>query len=555
MRTYKVAAIAGAAAIIVLIITIIIVSGGNSAYGLYISAVSGDVSVSNTSDGTSAQAEADSFLSMGDIVTVNEGGSCTLIYRTKDNLDANYLVVEPFSQIFVTGDFRGKSDGEIYLNRGSVVVSSLEKANYNIIVRTENSSCTTEGAALRIAYVLGESNATEVASFGGAAQIQMYDSLGNAIDKNGAESQTPELLGNGLKGKVVSGSPVPKFEYLNIATELSEYSAGTLRELMTVSAFHELAFSANDLKAAYDSAPSVVSPDATEPEVSETEPVTTSVTESETTETTTTVTESETTVTTTTAPPQTTTTPAPTTTTAATTTAATTTRAPETTTAADDRMITVYIIVEDEIYTEEVPYGGSASIPEIPEIYGKRFVSWDSSFDNITEERTISAIFEDISEPDTPATETTAPFTDFSQEQTSATAAGYTVIINVNGEITTQVVPAGGSAVLPAVNIPGYIFMGWDASPDNISSDMTINAILLPQDSIWDGGNQTSQASTSHIVTFVIDGIPYPVIVNDGENAVPPIIPTVNSAGQQFIGWDNLFSNVTRDITVNAMYA
>lgn len=553
MKSFKIAIITGAIAVAAVIATIIIVSTGNSGYGLYVSAVSGDVNISNTSEGTSEAAAIDTFLSTGDVITVNEGASCTLIYRTRDNFDENYIVLEPSTQVFVTGDFNGKSDSELYLNRGSMISSAIEKSKYNVTVRTENSSCTTDGAALRIAYTIGEANSTSVASFGGAAAIQLFDSLGNAVDKDGNASETPELLGNGLSGKIVSGSPFPKFEYLNIPTVLSDYSASTLRELLTAAAFHDLAFTAADIKAAYDNAPSAPVTDLPDSEqTTASEAVTTTVpSETEITEETTTVPESsETTVTTTTTAPITTTaattTRPPETTTApqtTTTAAPTTTKAPVTTTAAtEEKTISVYIIIEDEIYVQEVPYGGSAEKPADPVIEGKKFVQWDNSFDNITSERTITAVFEDVGGAQTTASETEITF--------PAASKSHTVTVNINGNISTQTVADGGSAVLPNVNVPGYVFLGWDRSPDNITGDVTITAMLVPDTS---SGGQ-SGSSNVYTVTFIVDGIPYPVSVAAGESAVPPVIPTTNSAGQTFIGWDNYFQNVNSDITVTAIF-
>ncbi len=541
MKSFKTAIIAGALALVAVIATVIVLTSGSSGYGLYISSVSGDVVISNA-EGTT-QAAAETFLATGDALTVNAGGSCTLIYRTRDNYDQNYIVLEPATQVLATGKYTGKSDDELYLNRGSVMVSALNKSKKNIIIRTASASVTTKDAAMRIAYELGEGTTTTLAaSFGGASEIQLYDALGNAVDRDGMKLQSPEVLGEGLSAKVVSSGDVPSFEYLNIKTDLSAYNADTLKELLTISAFHDgmLSFTAAEIKAAYDAAPTEAptdEPEVPEESVTEETTVTTVPETSETEETT--IPSEETTVTTTT-PAQTTT--AYTTTTAATTQAPQTTA--QTTSTASGKMITVYVIIDDEITMQEVPYGGNATQPADPVIEGKRFVGWDGSFTNITEETTISAIFEDDASVTTASTSVTFDST----ETTTSDSRMFTVTVIVNGQATTQQVAYGGSAVLPAVNIPGYVFMGWDRSPDNITENCTITAILVPD------GSTTDTSATTYTVTFVVDGVSYPVTVSAGSSAVAPVSPTINSRGQTFIGWDTDFSNVTHDLTVTALF-
>lgn len=541
MKSFKTAIIAGALALVAVIATVIVLTSGSSGYGLYISSVSGDVVISNA-EGTT-QAAAETFLATGDALTVNAGGSCTLIYRTRDNYDQNYIVLEPATQVLATGKYTGKSDDELYLNRGSVMVSALNKSKKNIIIRTASASVTTKDAAMRIAYELGEGTTTTLAaSFGGASEIQLYDALGNAVDRDGMKLQSPEVLGEGLSAKVVSSGDVPSFEYLNIKTDLSAYNADTLKELLTISAFHDgmLSFTAAEIKAAYDAAPTETPADESEvPEESVTEE-TTVTTVPETSETEETTIPSEETTVTTTTPAQTTT--AYTTTTAATTQAPQTTA--QTTSTASGKMITVYVIIDDEITMQEVPYGGNATQPADPVIEGKRFVGWDGSFTNITEETTISAIFEDDASVTTASTSVTFDTT----ETTTSDSRMFTVTVVVNGNATTQQVAYGGSAVLPAVNIPGYVFMGWDRSPDNITENCTITAILVPD------GSTTDTSATTYTVTFVVDGVSYPVTVSAGSSAVAPVSPTINSRGQTFIGWDTDFSNVTHDLTVTALF-
>jgi hypothetical protein len=499
MKTYKTAIIAGAFALAAVIATVIILSLGNSGSGLYIAAVSGDVIVS-TSDGTSEAAAADAELTNGDILTVNEGGSCRIVYRSRSNSnDENYIVLEPSTQIFVTGDFNGKSDSELFLNRGAVFVSSLNSSSANVKIRTESSSYTTKKAVMRIAYEMNEDKTlTNSVSFGGSSEISLYNSMGEPVDRNGykLQSESPEILGEGRTAVVISGD-TPSYDSLNVPAVLSDYSASTLRELFTASSFGELAFSAEEIKTAYDNAPeeSTASSDAAETTAAvtevtlptETTPAETSVPESFTEETTTTTPY-------TTAPPQTSTTPYTTTTERPVTTTVTTTAAPvtttaEQTTASETKYVSVTIIIDDEIIAQEVEYGSNASQPSVPEISGKKFIGWDGDFTNITEDTTITAIFED--DPSATTTVTTATdseniFASQTTETTTAAQQTFTVSISVNGVITTQQVAYGGSASLPDVSVPGYTFLGWEGNGSYITSDTTITAILIA-DPTYDG--------------------------------------------------------------------
>ncbi|MBQ4225218.1 MAG: hypothetical protein II664_02775, partial [Oscillospiraceae bacterium] len=79
MKNIRIAAITGIIAVIALIVTIFIVAGGSSKYGLYITAVSGDVNISNSDKSTSENAEENRKLIKGDVVTVGDVGTCTIV--------------------------------------------------------------------------------------------------------------------------------------------------------------------------------------------------------------------------------------------------------------------------------------------------------------------------------------------------------------------------------------------------------------------------------------------------------------------------------------------
>lgn len=576
MSNFKPALITGAAALIVVAITIIILSvGGGSSKGLYISSCSGDVLLSNSTDGTSAAAETDTVLKGGDVITVNADSFCTLVYRSKKNdQDQNYIVVEPMSQVFITEEFDGSKDGELYLNRGAVIVCSLEDIQPNVIVRTANSSYTTENTVTRVEYTLGsEASAayTDCAAFGGNVEITMFNSLGNIVTVSGSQldENTSQLLGSGRVSRVNTGTDSPYFEYLNTEIVLSDYSSYTLKTLITASSFGELAFTAADLKTAYDSAldaeSSGASEDETNPDNADTSDT---IQTAASMETTTVAPETTASTESTTAAPHTTRATEAYTTYATTTAAPASTTAPPQTTAqqvqssdTEELYFIVTIIIDDEIYEQEVAYGNNAEKPADPVISGKIFTGWDGSFENITSDVTITAQFADDSTAVTTASTTditfvTLPSTSVSADLTTEFGSLYhTVTIVIGDSVSTVLVKDGDTAPLPDVNVPGYTFLGWDKSALNITADTTITAMLTAD--VFSPTTTTSLYSTTDtvVVTFVVDGASYPVVVQKGQTAVPPLIPTTDRYGNNFVGWLGNYSSVTEDTTVTALFA
>ncbi|MGN1102945.1 MAG: InlB B-repeat-containing protein, partial [Huintestinicola sp.] len=244
--------------------------------------------------------------------------------------------------------------------------------------------------------------------------------------------------------------------------------------------------------------------------------------------------------------------------------------------------VTVIIIVDDDETIQEVPYGGSAEMPSVPDIPGKKFIGWDKSFVNITEDTTITAIFEDD----------------------NAVKIYHTVTICIADKTTSVQVEDGKDVPLPSVvNIEGYTFKGWDKDYRNVKQDMTISAILekknsdtvkvtfiiygMPYEQVieyggtaippftpttdlngnsfigWDKGlsNITSDTvinavfgARTYTVTFIVDGVAYPVTVQAGNSAIPPSVPEYDSLGRKFVGWDGNFLAVSSDMTINAIY-
>ena len=580
--------ITGSLALAAVIAVIVIVLGAGRDAGLHVTAATGTVSIMS-SDNTAIDTASGEALSSGDIITVGGNSSCTLVYKSNKNSENNYITVGENSQIVINDKFEGKEDGVIYLNRGSVMCSLAESDKARILIRTADAMVSPSSTVSKIAYSTdGFESSTDVYTFMGNSKIQLYDSLGNTVND-------PEYLVEKLKGKITATDLGPQFSYLNIEFDLSELSAGELKDLITICNLTEnFPYTLDELKAAYDaaaaqSAETTVSVTSVSDTIQTAAPITTTVpvvTEP--------VQEATTGPAITARPkPVTTTTVSATAAPPATTTKKTAASSASTAAPSSDETFVVFVIIGDEESIQEVAYGEDAEQPADPFIEGKKFIRWDGSFKNITQDTTITAIFEDDPAATTTASETTV----------SVGTIYHTVTIVILDKTTTVQVKDGDPAPLPAVvEIEGYNFKGWDVPYEKITSSMTITAILEPEDNVvnitfmisglpyyntiekggtaippftpdidingrkftgWDKPLTNITEDTiitaifgepEYTVTFIIDGMSYPVKVKNGESAQPPFVPQTDSQGRMFIGWDQNFYVVTSDMTVTALY-
>lgn len=106
------------------------------------------------------------------------------------------------------------------------------------------------------------------------------------------------------------------------------------------------------------------------------------------------------------------------------------------------------------IETQSITYGHSASAPINPSQYGYTFMGWDKSYNNLTEDVTITTVYE--------ANEYTVKFVD-----------------GMTGKVyKTEKVKFNTSANAPSVNAPsGYEFVGWDKDFTSIQGDTTVSTV------------------------------------------------------------------------------
>lgn len=184
-------------------------------------------------------------------------------------------------------------------------------------------------------------------------------------------------------------------------------------------------------------------------------------------------------------------------------------------------------IDQSQIGTAQVVDGGTVKAILPPYHEGTYFKGWDKPLSEITEDVTISAIYEDLGETDTGFIHYLIKFEDGLNEDS----------------LGMLDIPSGEYVIYPTAPVhDGYEFVGWDKDFNMIGGteyNLTIKA----------------QYTKVHTVKFV-DGIDASTLaevkVLDGKNATSPF-PN-NYDGKVFTGWSESLANIEEDKTVTSVY-
>jgi len=187
------------------------------------------------------------------------------------------------------------------------------------------------------------------------------------------------------------------------------------------------------------------------------------------------------------------------------------------------------------ISTQEVEEGSAATAPEAPAKDGYTFTGWDKDFSNVTSNLTVNAVYEAI-----PVTIVSLATFDFpASVPYGATEAQINALLPLKVPFNMSNGSVAEISVTWTYEVSGqnYYFTGMTES----GFTFTINATEEPA------------PITYYTVIFLADGV---VIaeqeVEDGAAATAPEAPAKD--GYTFDGWDTDFSNVTSNLTVNAVY-
>ena len=180
-------------------------------------------------------------------------------------------------------------------------------------------------------------------------------------------------------------------------------------------------------------------------------------------------------------------------------------------------------LTQEIIGTVTVKEGEDAPFPSDVEHHeGYVFVGWDKDGKNITEDTTITALYE----------ETDICIVDF--------------VDGLTGEFIKEITVKRGEDVAeedfpeaPSHEDIYYTFIGWDSDGKNITGDTDITALYT---------NDYTVTLVDGLTNEVIETIP----VEGGSDVEFPEAPVHN--GYTFVGWDNDGKCITADITITALY-
>ena len=175
---------------------------------------------------------------------------------------------------------------------------------------------------------------------------------------------------------------------------------------------------------------------------------------------------------------------------------------------------------------QSVRYMNAAAAPTAGERDGYDFIGWDRSFGEVTEDMTVTAIY----------------------EKRSYRAVFY----NGETELAREYAEHGESFAVPDTpSVAGYSFIGWygDAL---FTSDFDFTAAATGDVNVY--GKFEKIVLQSYTVNFVDhNGEVFSAqTVVKGNSAIDPGKPT--RTGYDFVGWDKAFDNVTSDLEVLAVY-
>ena len=243
----------GLIAILMILAGAIVISlyfGGDVSRQLIIAEINGSADI--TRENKKITANKKSILQNGDIITTDKNSSVRI------SIDGNkYILVEPDSTLYIYfTDVASKGDISVNLSKGAVLCQINEKLkkNASFTVKTPNGTVDVKGTVFRVGFdykseYMGYSNVmiTQVQNFSGTVSLQLYD-----IDKQ--PKDLPMVLIERTSAQMLTAENLCQYGYLNYAFDLGSLSKLALGELIRAQKNSTLAFTEDEINAAYKNA-------------------------------------------------------------------------------------------------------------------------------------------------------------------------------------------------------------------------------------------------------------------------------------------------------------
>ena len=169
---------------------------------------------------------------------------------------------------------------------------------------------------------------------------------------------------------------------------------------------------------------------------------------------------------------------------------------------------------ETVLSTDYVISGEAATAPANPSREGYTFTGWDEDFSNVTEDLTVTALYEINSYR--------VRFYDWDGTLLKTDSADWQ---------SAAVAPANPTRA-------GYTFIGWDKSFDVITADLDITALY--------------EKEQLNVTVSYIDGVENNLLDTEGIVLTLPDVPEF--AGFTFLRWETVAANIENGITIQAVY-
>ena len=499
-------------AALAMLFTVLFSNAGDT---MYIVSMTGDVQVGTAADLSDRQpAQVGMALTSGSIVMTGDKSSCVLAYKSDISNKDNCLNINKNSQVHL---YKTNKDSgfDVVLANGSVICNMSENTNIDTTIATNSYNFYAANTIAKVDYDL-DTTSGKVFVFDGNPVIQI-------IQPSGSAGKMETLLKNSVCAVRNLDDGTVGFGCLNTGFGLNEFSAQDLRTMSGIASVwsERVSYNVGDFERAFQTAKdygdyTTVTADTlaaiTEPTVVYTDEIDTIESKDETVEVTTAVTTvSEPIVTTVSTPVSS----------SAATVASTSVTTSVTTTSASSRT--------------SVPYTTSKQAEK-------------------TTSSSVSTTASNASTKSTTPVTTTTPKTSASSKSTTTAVkvdpdATYTVIFTYTEDDkqfwAMQLVKRGQSAVAPEIpDVEGKYFVQWDRDFSCVTSDMTVTGIFA------DG----VKPATDHTVKFYVDDVLWKTVaVKHGGNVKLVDLPM--SAGKTFVGWSESVVNVTKDLTVFALFS